>query len=47
MLKVIDLVTPVRVAEDAEGGLDASMHGESAYQFDQELPRPESAAPAL
>jgi ammonium transporter, Amt family len=47
MLKVIDLVTPVRVAQDAEGSLDAAMHGESAYQFDQELPRPGSAAPAL
>jgi Amt family ammonium transporter len=31
MLKVIDYVTPVRVGEDAEEGLDASMHGESAY----------------
>ena len=47
MLKVIDLVTPVRVGEEAERGLDAAMHGESAYQLDQELPTPGSAAPAL
>ena len=39
MLKVIDLITPVRVGEAAEGGLDAAMHGENAYQFDQDLPR--------
>src|SRR4249919_3524242 len=31
MLKVIDRVTPVRVGEDAEGGLDEAMHGETAY----------------
>ena len=31
MLKVIDLITPVRVGAEAEEGLDASMHGESAY----------------
>ena len=31
MLKVIDLITPVRVGSEAEEGLDASMHGESAY----------------
>ncbi len=31
MLRVIDLVTPVRVGAEAEEGLDASMHGESAY----------------
>ena len=47
MLKVIDLVTPVRVGEEAERGLDEAMHGESAYQLDQELPSPGSAAPVL
>jgi Amt family ammonium transporter len=31
MLHVIDLVTPVRVGAEAEEGLDAAMHGESAY----------------
>jgi Amt family ammonium transporter len=31
MLRVIDLVTPVRVGSEVEEGLDASMHGESAY----------------
>src|SRR6266568_2587387 len=31
MLKVIDLITPVRVGAEAEEGLDAAMHGESAY----------------
>src|SRR5438270_434366 len=31
MLKVIDRVTPVRVGAEAEEGLDAAMHGESAY----------------
>jgi len=31
MLKVIDQITPVRVGEAAEGGLDEAMHGESAY----------------
>src|SRR5712671_2418503 len=31
MLKVIDLITPVRVGAESEEGLDASMHGESAY----------------
>ena len=30
-LRVIDLITPVRVGAEAEEGLDASMHGESAY----------------
>ena len=47
MLKVIDRVTPVRVGEAAEGGLDEAMHGESAYQFDEDLPVPGSAAPVL
>ena len=31
MLKVIDLITPVRVGAEAEEGLDAAMHGEDAY----------------
>ena len=31
MLKVIDLIAPVRVGEDAERGLDEFMHGENAY----------------
>jgi ammonium transporter, Amt family len=39
MLRLIDLITPVRVSELAERGLDASMHGENAYQLDQEVPR--------
>ena len=39
MLWAIDKVTTVRVSEAHEGGLDAAMHGESAYEF-------ESAAPA-
>jgi Amt family ammonium transporter len=39
MLKAIDLITPVRVGTTAEEGLDAAMHGESAYEF-------EAAAPA-
>jgi Amt family ammonium transporter len=30
-LRVIDLITPVRVGEEAEMGLDEAMHGESAY----------------
>ncbi len=30
-LRVIDLITPVRVGEEAESGLDEAMHGESAY----------------
>ena len=47
MLWLIDLVTPVRVDEEAELGLDAAMHGETAYQLDQELPTPGSAAPVL
>src|SRR6266550_3103850 len=33
MLKVIDLITPVRVGAEAEEGLDAAMHGESAYEL--------------
>jgi Amt family ammonium transporter len=31
MLKVIDLIAPVRVGEQAELGLDEFMHGENAY----------------
>ena len=31
MLRVIDWVTPVRVGEEAESGLDEAMHGEAAY----------------
>jgi Amt family ammonium transporter len=31
MLRVIDLIAPVRVGEEAERGLDEAMHGESAY----------------
>jgi Amt family ammonium transporter len=30
-LRVIDLITPVRVGEEAEEGLDEAMHGETAY----------------
>ena len=32
MLKAIDRITPVRVGEQAERGLDEAMHGESAYE---------------
>jgi ammonia channel protein AmtB len=32
MLKVIDLITPVRVGETDERGLDEAMHGETAYE---------------
>src|SRR6476661_8129860 len=45
MLKVIDRITPVRVGEEAEKGLDEAMHGESAYE-DAPLVTG-SAAPAL
>jgi Amt family ammonium transporter len=31
MLRVIDWITPVRVGEEAESGLDEAMHGEVAY----------------
>ncbi len=41
MLKVIDLIAPVRVGEEAERGLDEHMHGENAYRLD------EDDAPAL
>jgi ammonium transporter, Amt family len=43
MLRVIDWVTPVRVGEEAESGLDEAMHGEIAYVFE---PPPEPPAPA-
>jgi len=33
MLRAINLFTPVRVGEEAEAGLDAAMHGESAYEL--------------
>ena len=33
MLHVIDRITPVRVIAENEEGLDASMHGESAYEL--------------
>ncbi len=33
MLKLIDLITPVRVGTVAEEGLDAAMRGESAYEL--------------
>ena len=33
MLKIIYLITPVRVGVEAEEGLDAAMHGESAYEL--------------
>ena len=45
MLKVIDKVTPVRVGEEAELGLDEAMHGETAYPDGPLVTC--SAAPAL
>src|SRR4029077_18230238 len=36
MLKVIDVIVPVRVGKDAESGLDEHMHGESAYRLDDD-----------
>jgi len=33
MLKIIDTITPVHVTAGAEGDLDESLHGESAYEF--------------
>src|SRR5712692_1674840 len=36
MLKVIDLIVPVRVSAGAESGLDEHMHGESAYRLDDD-----------
>ena len=48
MLKVIDLITTVRVGEEAEQGLDEAMHGEIAYRLDEGLPVPEAdPTPAL
>jgi len=46
-LKAINYLTPVRVGEEAEAGLDEAMHGEAAYQLDSELPAPGTAAPVL
>ncbi len=34
MLWALDKITPVRVSEAHESGLDTAMHGESAYEFD-------------
>jgi Amt family ammonium transporter len=42
VLWLINRITPVRVSEAHESGLDAAMHGESAYEFDT----PGSPAPA-
>src|SRR6266849_8986167 len=36
IIKVIDLIVPVRVHEEAERGLDEAMHGESAYRLDED-----------
>jgi Amt family ammonium transporter len=47
MLKVIDLIVPVRVGEEAERGLDAAMHGESAYRLDEDTAAPADPTPAL
>jgi Amt family ammonium transporter len=33
MLVVINLITPVRVGEEDERGLDEAMHGEMAYDY--------------
>ena len=33
MLVVINLITPVRVGEEDERGLDQAMHGEIAYDY--------------
>jgi Amt family ammonium transporter len=33
MLVVINLITPVRVGEEDERGLDEAMHGEIAYDY--------------
>ena len=34
VLKLIDRITPVRVGEEAERGLDEAMHGETAYALE-------------
>jgi Amt family ammonium transporter len=48
VLKLINVITPVRVGEAAERGLDEAMHGESAYAPEADAPLPSgSAAPAL
>ena len=31
MLAAIDTITPVRVSEDDQSGVDEALHGESAY----------------
>jgi Amt family ammonium transporter len=31
MLMMIDMITPVRVTDEAEAALDVTLHGESAY----------------
>jgi ammonia channel protein AmtB len=43
MLWVINKITPVRVSEAHEIGLDEAMHGESAYLLDDD----DAPAPAL
>ncbi len=35
MLMIINVITPVRVSEAAEMGLDEAMHGEQAYDLDE------------
>ena len=35
VLKLIDRITPVRVGEEAERGLDEAMHGETAYALER------------
>src|SRR5947199_5127694 len=47
MLKVIDLIVPVRVGEQAELGLDEHMHGEIAYQLAEDRLPPPDPPPAL
>ncbi len=46
-LKVIDQITPVRVGEEDEAGLDEAMHGESAYPDNPPPLTGGTAAPAL
>jgi len=48
MLKVIDLIVPVRVGAEAESGLDEFMHGEIAYRLDEgALPPAADPTPAI
>jgi len=47
MLKVIDLIVPVRVGEQAELGLDEHMHGEIAYQLDDDRLAAPDPTPAI